>query len=134
MDLNKIQLIGRVGSKDELRYTKSDTAVISLSLATTHRYTDSEETTWHDITIFGGTAAAVDNHVEVGQELYVEGRLQKDEWTGDDGQTRRSCEVVASNVQFGQKSGGGGTSQSSGSSSAPSDTPPVDEYDDDIPF
>lgn len=133
MDLNKIQLIGRVGSKDELIYTKRNTAVISLSLATTHRYNDNEETTWHDITIFGGTAAAVDDHVKVGQELYVEGRLQKSEWTGDDGQTRRSCEVVASNVQFGQKSGG--SSRDSGGSSAPSEKPPVDSYEsDDIPF
>jgi len=133
MDLNKIQLIGRVGQPPKLRYTKSDTPVIGFSIATNHTYDGNEETTWHDITAFGRLAELVDEYVDVGDEIYVEGRISKSEWTDDAGQTRKSTEVIAKNIQF-DSSGSGGSGSSKGSH-PPSNTPPVDEYDDDeIPF
>lgn len=128
MNLNKIQIIGRVGQIDQLRFTKSDTPVIGLSVATSREYKGDEETTWHNVTVFGKTAEAICEYVEVGQELYVEGRLERDEWTDDNGVNRRSVSIVARDVQFGRRAGGSDSQ------------PPAEESrggsfnDDDIPF
>jgi len=103
--LNKIMLIGNVGTDPEMRYTPSGNPVTSFRMATSHRYTDSggerrEETEWFTIVVFGKQAESCNQFVTKGKQVYVEGRLRTRNWEGQDGQKRVSVEVVANRVLF----------------------------------
>ena len=71
MNLNKIQLIGRVGKDPEVRTLESG-KVASFSLATTEKFKDREQTEWHSITCFGNTATVAESYVHKGDLLYIE--------------------------------------------------------------
>jgi single-strand DNA-binding protein len=98
--LNKIQLIGRVGRDPETRYTSTQTAVASFSLATSERVKDEERTEWHQVSVFGKTAELVDRYVKKGALVYLEGRLQSREYTDKEGIKRKVWEVIADKVTF----------------------------------
>lgn len=111
--VNKVILIGRLGQDPKLRYTGSGTAVCNLSIATDDSYTDNdgelvERTEWHSVVCWAGLAETVEEYLETGSQVYVEGRLQTREWTDNDGNTRYSTEVVARTVQFLDSRGDGG--------------------------
>lgn len=76
--VNKITLIGNVGSLSPLRHTKGGTAIINISLATNSRKDDNENerVDWHRIVAYGNVALLVQKFVKKGDRLYVEGRLQ----------------------------------------------------------
>jgi single-strand DNA-binding protein len=107
MNLNKAQLIGRVG-KDapEMKYTPSGKAVTKFSLATSYKNGDKEITDWHNIICWNGLAESVNEWVVPGQELYVEGRIQYRSWDKEDGTKGYITEIVANEVKFGAKPGG----------------------------
>jgi single-strand DNA-binding protein len=126
--LNKAMIMGNLGTKPELRYTKSGTAVTTLRVATNEVSTDSEgqrqeKTEWHNIVVFGKTAENCEKYLDKGRTVLVEGRIQTREWEDKDGNKRYSTEIVANSVQFvggregggegGGYSGGGGYSQES---------------------
>jgi single-strand DNA-binding protein len=103
--LNKIMLIGNVGTDPEMRYTPSGNPVTSFRMATSRRYTDSggerrEETEWFRIVVFGKQAESCNQFVTKGKQVYVEGRLCTRNWEGQDGQKRVSVEVIANRVLF----------------------------------
>jgi single-strand DNA-binding protein len=103
--LNKIILIGNVGSEPEMRYTPSGNAVTSFRMATNYRYTTSdgesrEETDWFRITVWGKQAESCNQFLSKGKQVYVEGRLHARTWEGQDGQVRTSIEVTANRVLF----------------------------------
>ncbi len=103
--LNKIMLIGNVGTDPEMRYTPSGNPVTSFPMATGRRYTDSggerrEETEWFRIVVFGKQAESCNQFVTKGKQVYVEGRLRTRNWEGQDGQKRVSVEVIANRVLF----------------------------------
>ena len=103
--LNKIILIGNLGSDPEMRYTPDGKSVTSFSMATNYRYTTSggdnrEETDWFRVTVWGRQAEQVNQFLSKGQQAYVEGRLHARTWQGQDGQTRTSLEVTANRVLF----------------------------------
>jgi single-strand DNA-binding protein len=103
--LNKIMLIGNVGTDPEMRYTPSGNPVTSFPMATSRRYTDSsgerrEETEWFRIVVFGKQAESCNQFVTKGKQVYVEGRLRTRNWEGQDGQKRVSVEVMANRVLF----------------------------------
>ena len=98
--LNRIQLIGRVGRDPETRYTSTQTAVTSFSLATSERVKDEERTEWHQVSVFGKTAELVDRYVKEGALVYLEGRLQSREYQDKAGQTKKVWEVIADKVTF----------------------------------
>ena len=146
-NLNKVMLIGRLTKDPEMRYTPSGQPVTSFSIAT-NRYgkgTDGERrefTDYHNIVAWNiGTrtlAELVAQYTRKGSLVYIEGRLQTRSWEGQDGQKRRTTEVVANDVQFLDSRG---TSAAAGGQS---DEPPplpddpgsgVRDVDpDDIPF
>lgn len=102
--LNKVQLIGRLGSDPEKKVTTSGTSVVSASLATTSFYKDQmgqrqESTEWHRVVFWGNLANNVTMYTQKGSLIYVEGRLQTREWTKDDVR-RFTTEIVATNMQF----------------------------------
>ena len=104
MSLNRIVLMGRLTRDPELRRTQSGTAVTSFSLAVDRDFksqSGEKETDFIDIVAWRNTAEFVCNYFTKGRMAVVEGRLQIRDWTDRDGGKRRSAEVVADNVYFG---------------------------------
>ena len=102
--LNKIVLMGRLTRDPDLRRTQSGTAVASFTLAVDRDYKPQDgerETDFIDIVAWRGTGEFVSKYFTKGRIAVVEGRLQVRDWTDKDGNKRRSTEVVADNVYFG---------------------------------
>lgn len=110
MSLNKVMLIGNVGSDPEIRYlegtdAQSSTKVASIRLATSERYRDRnnelrEITEWHSITAWRGNADLIEKYVRKGTQLYVEGRIRTRSWTDRDNNTRHTTEILADSIQL----------------------------------
>ena len=103
--LNRIILMGRLTRDPELRHTQTGTAVASFSLAVDRDFKSRESgekaTDFIDIVAWRNTAEFVSKYFTKGRMAVVEGRLQMRDWTDKDGNKRRSAEVVADNVYFG---------------------------------
>lgn len=102
--LNRIVLMGRLTRDPELRKTQSDTPVCSFSLAVDRDYKkdgEKKETDFIDIVAWRATAEFVSKFFTKGRMAVVEGRLQIRDWTDKEGNKRRSAEVIADNVYFG---------------------------------
>ena len=147
--LNKIILMGRLTRDPELRRTQSGTAVTSFSLAVDRDFksqSGEKETDFIDIVAWRGTAEFVSKYFTKGRMAVVEGRLQIRDWTDKDGGKRRSAEVVAENVYFGDsKRDGAGDYGAAPAYSAPSrpaaapmsghsDFAEIGEEDGELPF
>ena len=103
--LNRIILMGRLTRDPELRHTQSGTAVASFSLAVDRDFKDKatgeKATDFIDVVAWRQTGEFVSRYFTKGRLAVVEGRLQIRDWTDRDGNKRRSAEVVADNVYFG---------------------------------
>jgi single-strand DNA-binding protein len=114
--LNKVMLIGNLTRDAELRYIPSGSAVLEFRLAVSRKFkkqdgTEGEETCFVDITLWGKRGEAVSKYLTKGKPLFVEGRLQLDEWDDKEtGQKRSKLRVVADNIEFlgGRNDGQGG--------------------------
>lgn len=103
--LNKITVIGNLGTDPEMRYTPSGSAVTSFRLAVTRTYTTSDgerrdETEWFTIVAWQRLAELCNQFLSKGRRAYVDGRLKSRSWEGQDGQTRFVNEIVANQVIF----------------------------------
>ncbi len=146
--LNKIILMGRLTRDPELRRTGSGTAVTSFSLAVDRDFksqSGEKETDFIDIVAWRNTAEFVSKYFTKGRMAVVEGRLQIRDWTDKDGGKRRSAEVVADNVYFGDSKRDGADSYGAPAYSAPaprasapmgghSDFAEIGEEDGELPF
>lgn len=102
--LNHITIMGRLTRDPELRYTQAQTPVASFTLAVDRDYKQNgadRETDFIDVVAWRGTAEFVSKYFTKGRMAVVEGRLQIRDWTDNNGGKRRSAEVVADNVYFG---------------------------------
>ncbi len=111
MNLNKVQLIGRLTRDPEIRTTPSGQTVATLSIATNRTWNDKagqkqEKSEFHNIVIWGRLAEIAGQYLTKGQEAYFEGRLETRSYTGKDGVERRTTEVVAENMQMGSRAQG----------------------------
>ena len=157
--VNKVILVGNLGSDPELKYTPSNRPVCNLSIATNEVWKDKagqkqERVEWHRVNVWGYQAEHCSKYLAKGRQVYIEGKLQTRKWQDKEGKDRYSTEVVADRVVFlggqgaGAENGGsGGSSGSSGgarrrgwseespqapaAADGPSGPPPGD---DDIPF
>lgn len=150
--LNKIFIMGRLTRDPELRRTQSGTPVTSFSLAVDRDYksqSGEKETDFIDVVAWRSTAEFVSKYFTKGRMVVVEGRLQIRAWQDKDGNNRRSAEVVADNVYFGDSrrdsdggsgnyGGNSGYSAPAGGYAAPvgggSGFAEIDEEDGDLPF
>lgn len=104
--LNKVMLIGRLGSDVKLTYFDKDSCTGQVSLATDESYTDKttqakvENTQWHNVVFYNKMAERVEKYAKKGDLLYVEGRLRTRQYQGQDGITRYVTEVVALDINF----------------------------------
>lgn len=133
--LNRIILMGRLTRDPELRHTQSGVAVASFSLAVDRDFKPKDgsekETDFIDIVAWRGTAEFVSKYFTKGRQAVVEGRLQIRDWTDKEGGKRRSAEVVADNVYFGdsKRDGDSGGSYSRPAPSTPNYGSPSPESD-----
>lgn len=159
--LNKVTLIGNLGTDPEVRYMPSGGAVTNISLATTRRWKDKatgerrDATEWHRVIFFNRLAEIAGEYLKKGSQVYVEGRLQTRKWQGQDGQDRYTTEIIADELHMlGSRSGGTSdfhsdqptpskqsatpkpsySSQTNNPAPMPPAPPTYDDFDDDIPF
>jgi single-strand DNA-binding protein len=152
--INKVILIGNLGSDPEVKYMPSGDAVATLSLATSESWKDKntgeqvEKTEWHRVVMFKRLAEIAGEYLKKGSKVYIEGRLQTRKWQGQDGQDRYTTEIVANDMQMLDSRGGGAgnfnqapASAAAGSTSNANKAQPqaapaggFDDFDDDIPF
>ena len=106
--INKVTLLGRVGTDPEMQYTPGGTAITKLRLATDRYRRDGEdETDWHNVVVWSNTAEAVNNYVQKGQRIALVGRLVQNTWQTEDGQPRSRTEVHTQEVVFLDSNGNG---------------------------
>ena len=156
--VNKVILVGNLGRDAELRYTPAGAAVATLNLATTETWNDKEgqrqeKTEWHRVILWGKQAETLNQYLQKGKQIYVEGRLQTRQWDDKDGNKRYTTEIRGDRVVLlggggggGGRSGGGAGGYGGGRSSgggggddmghAPGPDSGMDQplTDDDIPF
>ena len=115
--LNKVTLIGNLGSDPEVRSTTGGNRVATFSLATSRTWNDAsgakqEKTEWHRCVVWNSKASTladvVERYVKKGDKLYVEGRIEYRQWQDKDGQTKYSTEInVRELIMLGSPRGGG---------------------------
>jgi single-strand DNA-binding protein len=103
--LNKVMLIGNVGTDPEMRFTPNGNPVTSFRMATSRTFASADgerkqETEWFTIVSWNRLAETCNQFLTKGQRAYVEGRLRTHNWEGQDGQKRSRVEVIASRVLF----------------------------------
>ncbi|MFT4248743.1 MAG: single-stranded DNA-binding protein [Pseudomonas sp.] len=159
--INKVILVGNLGNDPDTKYTQSGMAVTRISLATTSVRKDrdgnnQERTEWHRVVFFGKLGEIAGEYLRKGSQVYVEGELRYDKYTGQDGVEKYTTDIVANEMQMlgGRGEGGGGMGGDRPQRQAPqrqerqeyaprrqqpapqaSSAPPLDDFaDDDIPF
>lgn len=114
--VNKVIVVGRLGTDPEVKTVSSGQTVCRLSVATSENWTDrdgqkQERTEWHRVVIWGRMAEVCGKHLSKGRQVYLEGRLQTRSWEDQQGQKKYTTEIVANTVQF---LGGNDRAQSQG--------------------
>ena len=167
--VNKVILVGNLGNDPEVKYTQGGMAITTLSVATTSVRKDKdgnqqEKTEWHRVKLFGKLGEIAGEYLKKGRQVYIEGSIRYDKFTGADGVEKYFTDIVADEMQMlggggagegGEQrpqrsggdrpqraSGGGGYgggdrdsgSRAGGGSSAPSSQSNEPFPDDDIPF
>jgi single-strand DNA-binding protein len=103
--VNKMIIVGNLGSEPEMRFTPNGNPVTSFRVATNWRFTNSqgerrEETEWFTVVTWNRLAEQCNQFLTKGRLIYVEGRLRTRNWEGQDGEKRFRNEIVADNVTF----------------------------------
>ena len=145
--LNKVMLIGNLGSDPEVRSTTGGNRVATFSLATSRTWNSAngekqEKTEWHRVVLWGKQAESLTDYLTKGKQIYVEGRLQTRQWDDKEGIKRYTTEIRADKIVL--LGGGGGARGASvdragdmmGGHQPPGSAPESSEplTDDDIPF
>ena len=132
--LNKVLIIGNLGSDPETKYTSSGSAVANLSIATSERWKDrntgeqKEQVEWHRVVLFSRLAEIAEQYLKKGSKVFVEGKLQTRDWEDAEGKKRYTTEVIAREMTM--------LDSRSGSDNAPQpqSSGPEDNFEEDIPF
>lgn len=138
--LNKAMIIGNLGTDPEVRYTQQNTAVATLSIATSEKFRDSngelqERTEWHRVVAWGKTAEICQSYLKKGSKVFVEGPIQTRSWEDKDGQKRYTTEIKALNLVMLDSRGASGDSAPQPMNAASSfNSNDLDNVDDDLPF
>lgn len=143
MNLNKVQIAGRLGRDPDIKTTPNGTVIGRLNVATNNVYKDKtgekkQTTTWHTIIFFGKVAETIAKYFQKGQEIYVEGRIETRSWEKD-GQKHYMTEIIGDTFQFVGSKGKDTQTASQSVYTSPQEVapPPIDTSDikiEDIPF
>ena len=135
--INKVILVGNVGQDPDIRSTPSGTRVANLRLATNERRRDrdgqwTDHTEWHTLVVWGRMVDVVEQYVNKGRQLYIEGVLRTRSWEGQDGHKRYSTEIHVRELKL-----LGGRSSAAGAGTSDSYDAVAQNYPndvDDVPF
>jgi single-strand DNA-binding protein len=150
-------LVGNLGNDPEVKYTQGGMAITTLSLATTSVRKDKEgntqeRTEWPRVKLFGKLGEIAGEYLKKGRQVYIEGSIRYDKFTGQDGVEKYFTDIVADEMQMLGGGEGGGRGESRGSGERPQRSAPAqrreapaapagrsdfggeDFADDDIPF
>jgi len=139
-NLNKVLLMGNLTRDPQLSYLPSQTAVVDFGLAVNRRYkkqdgTMADEPCFVDCRMFGKRAETINRYFKKGEPIFVEGRLQYDQWQTKDGTRKNHLRVFVENFEFIGRAGG---EQNTSNGVAPAtdrqDISSGAGDDDDIPF
>jgi single-strand DNA-binding protein len=137
--VNKVILIGNLGSDPETRTTPSGTKVATFNLATNEGWTGKdgtrqERTEWHRIVAWGKLADICEQYLRKGRQVYIEGRLTTRSWEDKQGGQRKTTEIVAQTMQMlgGRAPGEAEAAEETEAPEFAAETVKVD--DDDLPF
>lgn len=140
--INKVIIVGTLGNDPEVKYTQAGAAITSISIATNESWKDKqtgekqERTEWHRVKFFGRLAEIAAEYLKKGRQVYIEGSLRTDKYTGKDGVEKYSTNIIANEMQM---LGGGGERQDNGGQAEPRQRATQKAADpgfpdDDIPF
>lgn len=141
--VNKVILVGNLGQKPEIRYTKDSKPIASFSIATSESWKDKttgdmvEKTEWHNVTFFGRIAEVAEQYLDKGSKVFVEGKLQTDKWEDENGNKRSATKIIGNNMQMLDSRGTNNSTSFDESSSAQNEVPVSQEgsfSEEDIPF
>ncbi len=148
MDLNRVMILGRLTRDPEVRSTPSGQSVANVGVATSRVWKDTsgtrqERPEYHNVVLWGKLADIAGQYLGKGRRVYIEGRLETRDWTGQDGVKRYRTEIIAENLimldapRSGQSQGESTSGMRSDEDRAPA--PPTSIPDDeikveDIPF
>jgi len=127
--LNKVMIIGNLGTDPEMRYTANGKAVTTFSIACNRNFSGAdgerrEETEWFSIVTWEKLAETCSQFLQKGRRAYVEGRLHTRSWDGPDGNKRYRTEVIANTVLFLDRAQAAPMSDDPGGEAPPDDLPP----------
>ena len=141
--VNKVILVGNLGQKPEIRYTKDSKPIASFSIATSESWKDKttgdmvEKTEWHNVTFFGRIAEVAEQYLDKGSKVFVEGKLQTDKWEDENGNKRSATKIIGNNMQMLDSRGSNNSSSFDESPSAQNEASASQEgsfSEEDIPF
>ena len=141
--VNKVILVGNLGQKPEIRYTKDSKPIASFSIATSESWKDKttgdmvEKTEWHNVTFFGRIAEVAEQYLDKGSKVFVEGKLQTDKWEDENGNKRSATKIIGNNIQMLDSRGSNNSSSFDESPSAQNEASASQEgsfSEEDIPF
>lgn len=148
--VNKVIIIGHLGSDPEIKALEGGVSLARISVATTESYTDKNtgdkisNTEWHRVVMWRGLANVAEKYLKKGSQVYIEGKLRTRSWEDENKQTRYATEIVADNMtMLGSKNdnpSNSGQSETRPTPVAQKPTPPTggvnlsSEEEDDLPF
>ena len=101
--VNKVILIGNLGSDPEVRHLGSGSVVANFNIATSESYTNKNgekvtQTEWHRIEVWDGLAKIAEQYLKKGQSVYVEGKLKTENWQDSDGNNKTTTRIRGLNL------------------------------------
>ncbi|WP_159468002.1 single-stranded DNA-binding protein [Dyadobacter sp. 3J3] len=145
--VNKVILIGNLGSDPEVRYLESGSAIAKFSIATTEAYTNKngervENTEWHRIELWEGLAKVAEKYLKKGNPVYIEGKIRTDKFTDKEGVEKYSTTIRANSMTLlgGAPVSGGNQISGQGQQTQQRQPDPIppgmgpNKDDDDLPF
>lgn len=138
--MQKLLLIGNLGSAPDMRYSQSGIAMVSFSLATNEQWTDKQgqkqkRTEWHNIKAFGKQAETMEKYLSKGDTVFIEGQLETRSYEKD-GETKYITDVKVREFKFlpSDKKETGGANKHKAQERTPMEDPAQPMVDDDLPF
>ena len=140
--VNKVILIGNLGSDPEIRHLPSGSVVATFNIATTESYTNSKgekvkQTEWHRIELWEGLAKIAEQYLRKGNPVYIEGKIKTDTWQDKEGNSKSQTKIRGlSMTLLGARGASAESEPAVNSNTGKTQEPPVDitEGNDDLPF
>lgn len=151
--VNKVILIGNLGSDPEIRHLPSGSTVANFNIATSETYTNKNgervtQTEWHRIELWDGLAKIAEQYLKKGQSVYIEGKIRTENWQDNDGNNRTTTRIRGINLTMlgGRSDMSGSDSEEESRQTAPkpaasntektatNNSSPIEDESDDLPF